>query len=166
MSNIKIRFAQPKDHDAILDIFNQAVRARANGFLTEETTESKAAWFEAFDANNCPLYVAELNDKVVGYCYLSPYRPGRQAMAKVAEISYYIDYNYHQLGIASALIEHTILDCNRLKKETLLAILLDTNLPSIAILEKYGFEKWGHYPNIIHMDDTVCGQLIYGLKTS
>jgi len=161
---VNIRFANSSDLAEIVIIFNQAVRARVNGSLQEETVESRSNWFNSFNQNNYPIYVAEQNNRVVGYCYLSPYRSGRQAMNKVAEISYYIDYNYHKQGIASALIEHTINDCQRVNKNSLLAILLDKNIPSISILEKFGFKKWGYYPDIIDLDDQICSQLIYGLK--
>jgi len=161
---VNIRFANSSDLAEIVIIFNQAVRARVNGSLQEETVESRSNWFNSFNQNNYPIYVAEQNNRVVGYCYLSPYRSGRQAMNKVAEISYYIDYNYHKQGIASVLIEHTINDCQRVNKNSLLAILLDKNIPSISILEKFGFKKWGYYPDIIDLDGQICSQLIYGLK--
>ncbi len=163
-NTLNIRFAEARDLPSTVAIVNQAVRARVNGSLKEFTIEEREAWFAKFDPNKYPIYVAEIDNKVVGYCYLSPYRPGRQAMAKVAEISYYIDFKYHRMGIASKLIEHAMSDCKRLEKESLLAILLDTNDASVAILEKFGFKRWGHYPEIIDLDGTSCGQLIYGRK--
>ena len=163
-TNINIRFANASDVPAMVTILNQAVQARMNGSLKEFTHEDRMSWFKNFNSETYPIYVAEVNGSVVGYCYLSPYRPGRQAMAKVAEISYYIHFDYHRKGIASKLIMHAINDCKRVKKDSLLAILLDTNDASVAILKKFGFEKWGHYPNIIDLDGHICGQLIYGRK--
>ena len=166
INNIEIRMAKFSDLKAIVAILNQAIRARVNGSLKEETVEGRTQWFNSFDQNNFTVYVAELHNEIVGYCYLSPYRTGRQAMSKIAEISYYINYNHHKQGIASALIKHAINDCKRINKNSLLAILLDKNAPSIAILEKFGFEKWGHFPDVINLDGEICGQLIYGLKLS
>jgi len=162
--DINIRPAEFSDLADIVIIFNQAVRARINGSLQEETVEGRSKWFNDFNQNDYPIYVAEQNNRVVGYCYLSPYRSGRQAMNKVAEISYYINYNSHRQGIASALIEYTINDCQRVNKNSLLAILLDKNKPSISILKKFGFKEWGYFPDIVDLDGEVCGQLIYGLK--
>jgi phosphinothricin acetyltransferase len=162
--NFNIRFAKYSDLADIVVIFNQAVRARVNGSLKEGTVESRSKWFSEFSQKEYPIYVAELNNKVVGYCYLSQYRSGRQAMNKTAELSYYIDYNHHKQGIASALIKHTINDCKRVNKTNLLSILLDKNKPSISILEKFGFKKWGFYPDIVDLDGEICGQLVYGLK--
>ena len=106
----------------------------------------------------------ELKNAIVGFSTLSPYRPGRKAMKSIAEISFYIDYEYHNLGIGSALIQHCIDDCPRIEKESLLAILLDINISSIQLLKKFGFSEWGYFPDIIHLENLTCGQLIYGLK--
>ncbi|MCG8308640.1 MAG: hypothetical protein MI975_14705, partial [Cytophagales bacterium] len=64
------------------------------------------------------------------------------------------------------LILHIIRDCNRIGKRTLLAILLDINDRSAGLLRKFGFEQWGHFPDVIELKDRTCGQLIYGLKLS
>lgn len=163
-SKPNIRFAEIEDLPQVMSIFNQAIRAKVCGVLKEVTLEDRLDWFNSFDQNSYPIYVAELDDKILGYCYLSPYRSGRQAMASIAEISYYIDYKAHRNGIASELVQYAIDDCDRLGKQSLLAVLLDINIPSIQLLEKFNFSLWGHYPSIIDLDGQQCSQLIYGLK--
>lgn len=148
----------------IVDIYNQAIRSRiATGDMEEFNIEKRIQWFEKFDSNSYPIYVAEIDNRVVGYCTLSPYRPGRQAMQTVAEISYFLDYSFHRRGIGTALLKHAISDCKRLGKNSLLAIILDINIPTIGLLENFNFEKWGHFPDIIEMDEKKCGQFVYGL---
>ena len=162
--NPEIRLAHIKDLPCIVDIYNQAIRSRsATGDMEEFQIDDRIEWFKQFDPNNFPIYVAELNKKIIGYATLSPYRPGRKAMNKIAEISFYLDYSYHNLGVGYSLINHIISDCERIGKETLLAILLDINNPSIKILKKFNFEEWGHLPQIINFDNIKCGHLIYGL---
>ena len=164
---MKIRHAQWSDLPRIVDIYNQAIQSQfATGDLSEFTVKERQDWFLKFDKDNYPIYVAELDSKIVGYCTLSPYRPGREAMARVAEISYYVDFALHQKGIGSALIHHALSDCKRIGKNTLLAILLDINTPSIKILEKFGFKRWGHFPDIIQLKGKSCGHLVYGLKVN
>ena len=162
--NLEIRSAYLKDLTSIVDIYNQAIRSKsATGDMDEFKIKDRIKWFKKFDPNNFPIYVAELNKKIIGYATLSPYRPGRKAMNKIAEISFYIDYSYHNLGIGYSLISHVISDCERIGKEALLAILLDINKPSIKLLKKFNFEEWGHLPQIINIDNIKCGHLIYGL---
>ena len=163
--NLTIRFANASDLPSIVDIYNQAISTKsATGDTEEFSVSERIKWFEHYNKIDYPLYVAEIANHVVGYCAISPYRPGRKAMASVAEISYYVDYSKHGNGVGSALIKHAIADCNRIGKESLLAILLDINFQSVEILVKFGFTKWGHLPDIIHIDGQRCGHLIYGLK--
>lgn len=160
-----IRFAKFSDLSSIVDIYNQAIRTKRDTGDTEEFhVNDRIKWFEKFDKNEYPLYIAEIANKVVGYSSLSPYRPGRKAMSTVAEISYYVDYEIHGRGIGSALLKYVISDCERIGKENLIAILLDINSHSLVILEKFKFSKWGHLPNIININKEKCGHLIYGLK--
>ena len=164
-NKISIRFAEIDDLPSIVDIYNQAIRSRhATGDMEEFEVDDRVGWFEKFDSNDYPLYVAEIENRVVGYCTLSPYRPGRQAMQTVAEISYFLDYSFHRKGIATAILKHVISDCVRIGIKSLLAIILDINLPTIGLLEIFNFEKWGHFPDIIEMDGSKCGQFVYGLK--
>ena len=167
MDKLLIRFASIADLPFIVDIYNQAIRTKcATGDTREFCVDERKEWFEKFDINEYPLYVAEISNKIVGYCTLSPYRPGREAMSSVVEISYYLDYSFHGKGIGTSLLKYVISDCKRIGKKTLLAILLDINFQSIGILEKFNFKKWGHFPNIIDIDGEKCGHLIYGLKIS
>ncbi len=123
-----IRFAKLSDLPFIINIYNQAIRTKcATGDTNEFCVNDKKVWFEKFDINKYPLYIAEIENKVVGYCTLSPYRPGRKAMSTVAEISYYLDYSFHGKGIGTDLLKYVITDCNRIGKKTLLAFLLDIN---------------------------------------
>ena len=165
MLDIKIRFSKSTDLPFIVDIYNQAIRSNnATGDLTEFSVEQRLDWFNKFDNKIYPIYIAEIKKKVVGYCTISPYRTDRKAMSSVAEISYYIDYSYHNQGIGSKILEYVIADCNRIGKENLLAILLDINSKSIGILKKFNFKEWGRFPNIINITGIKCDHLVYGLK--
>ena len=165
MCSSTIHQAKPSDLPAIVAIYNQAINSKtATGDTQEFSVIERQEWFNKFDENSYPLYVVEIENRVVGYCSISPYRKGRGAMASVAEISYYIDYSFHGKGIATALVKHAIADCKRIGKKNLLAILLETNTPSIGLLEKLGFQKWGHFPDIVEMHGEKQAQVIYGLK--
>ena len=164
MNAVSIRLAQPSDLSRIVEIYNQAIRSRtATGHLQEVSIEDRQAWYEKFDENSFPLYVAEFENVVVGYGTLSPYRAGRKAMGKVAEVSFYLDYRYHGKGIDSTLLNAIIEDCKRVGKEKLLAILFASNDASIALLKKFGFVQWGLFPGIVEIDDKKIDHLILGL---
>ena len=162
---ISIRFAHIDDLASIVKIYNQAIKSKsATGDMSEFKVDERIDWFKKFDTDNYPVYIAEYNNAVVGYSTLSPYREGRQAMRKIAEISFFVNNSYQNKGIGSALVKHTLADCKRLGKHTLVAILLDINPNSIALLKKFKFEEWGRLPDAIDFGEFTCDHLIYGLK--
>ena len=131
--------------------------------MEEVDLEERQLWFAKHKENSHPIYTAELDGRVVGYGSLLPYRPGRKAMRKVAEVSFFLHFNYHKKGIGSALLAYMMTDCPRLGIGSLIAILLDSNYGSIALLKKHGFEEWGRMPGIIEFEEKICDHLYYGI---
>jgi len=162
---MNIRTADEKDFVDIIKIYNHAVDEK---FATADTEpislESRKEWFAQHSNATYPIYAAEENKEIIGWCSLSPHRPGRKALRKVAEISYYIHKDYRRKGVATKLIAYTIKQAKYLGFNNIISILLDMNKTSIYILEKFGFEKWGHLPNIAEIEGTICGQYIYGKR--
>jgi phosphinothricin acetyltransferase len=70
------------------------------------------------------------------------------------------------MRIADSLVSHAINCAPQLGFKNLIAILLDVNHLSIRLLEKHGFSKWGHLPEIANFKTAQCGQCIYGKKIS
>jgi phosphinothricin acetyltransferase len=162
---MNIRNFTSADIEAIVAIYNHAVDEKFATADTEYVTvESRNDWFAQHSAETYPIYVAEENGEVIGWCSLSPHRPGRKALIKIAEISYYIHKDHRRKGIANSLITYTIDKAKELGFTNLFTILLDLNKPSIYLLAKFGFEKWGHLPEIAEIDGVICGQFIYGKK--
>ena len=162
---MRIRNFAIDDLEVIVNIYNHAVDEKFATADTEYVTiDSRKEWFAQHSAETYPIYVAEENNNVVGWCSLSPHRPGRKALRSVAEISYYIHKDHRRKGVANALISYTVEKAKELGFKNLFTILLDLNKPSIHILEKFGFEKWGHLPDIAEFGGVICGQYIYGRK--
>jgi len=160
-----IRPATLKDYSDIVKIYNHAVDERFATADTEYVTiESRKNWFAQHSPETYPIYVAEENEEIIGWCSLSQYRPGRKALRTVAEISYYIHKDHRRKGIVNNLIKHTMDSAKNLHFKNLISILLDKNTISIHLLEKFGFEKWGHLPEVADFDGVICGQYIYGRK--
>ena len=162
-----IRLACVTDLPRIVDIYNQAVET---GFLTADTeptsVESRLDWFDSHTADYYPVYIDEHEGEIRGWCSLSPYRKGRLGLRYTAEISYYVNKSYQRQRIATRLIEHALNDCARLNLKTLFAIILDSNRGSIALLEKLGFEQWGHMPGVADFNGVECGHTYLGLRLS
>ena len=160
---MKIRLAKINDLRPIIDIYNQAIHAgNATADLKELTVDERIDWFKEHSENEYPIYVVEKGNKIIGWGSLSPYRKRREGLKTAAEISYYIDYHYHDLGYGKKLIAYMINDCKRLGIKNIIAMLLEINELSILILEKFGFTKWGFMPNVADINGIICGHVIYG----
>jgi len=162
---MQIRLAKPEDLYRIVDIYNQAVDMR---FATADTehweAEEKQDWLAKHTRDEYPVYVAEIEGRVAGWLSISPYRPGRKALIYTKEVSYYIDQEYRRRGIGGELLTYALKQAANLQVRTYFAILLDTNLPSVKLLEKFGFSQWGFLPGVANFDGKVCGHLYYGLS--
>lgn len=163
---MKIRLAQLDDLPTILDIYNQAIPSKqSTGDTQPVRVEDRMTWFREHRPEEHPIFVAEVDGRVAGWCSLSAYRPGRAALRFTAEISYYIDFAHHRRGIATALVEHALASCLALGIRHVFAIVLEGNQASLKLLEKMGFEQWGYLPRVADFDGKEVGHLYYGRHT-
>lgn len=161
----KIRLAKEKDLQAINRIYNQAIDTRCStGEHDHVSMDQRRKWFEEHIPEKYPVIVCEAENIVVGWACLSPYRKGRSGFKYAAEISYYVDNSYKNLGIGSKLLGSIIDKAKELNYRVLLAMLFATNSVSIRLLEKYGFSRWACLFGVIDIDDVVYDHLYYGLK--
>ena len=162
---VQTRIAVENDLPAITEIYNHAVAlGSATADLTPVSVENRRAWLATHDSERYPVFVAEDQGLIKGWCSLSAYRPGRMALRHTAEISYYIHRDFRGVGVGSRLISDVIDRCPSLGIKVLFAILLDINTSSVGILEKFGFEQWGHLPGVADFDGELCGHLYYGRR--
>jgi len=160
----RIRSARLDDLPAIVAIYNQAVAAEATADTEPLTVERRRDWLLRHDPARRPVLVGQIGDEIVGWASLGEYREGRGAVRHTAEISYYVDYAYHRRGVGRALIEACLERCPKLQIKTLFAILLEDNAPSIRLLEKLGFERWGRLPAVADFSGREVGHLYYGRR--
>jgi phosphinothricin acetyltransferase len=158
-----IRNARREDLPAIVAIYNEAVADRfATADLEAVTVQARAAWLASHDEQSYPVFVAELDGVVAGWCSLSAYRGGRAAVRRTAEISYYIARAARRRGIGRALLEHAIRESPLLGVHVLFAIILEPNSPSIALVERCGFSPWGRLPDVAEIDGQLVAHVYYG----
>lgn len=145
--------AKPKHLKAINDIYNQAV---VDGLRTAHTQpvslEQRKRWHNNHHYKSYPVFVFLNDDTVLGWLSVSPYRSDRQALNEVVEISYYVDYDHHDQGIATELMKHGLTFCKEANYRIAVAVLVSGNKPSIALLEKFNFAECGRIPDALHFD--------------
>ena len=161
--DVPIRPATEDDLPGITEIYNQAVAMQgATAHTSPVSLDERRDWLRDHIPDRYPVFVAPRASGIAGYCSLSAYRPGRMALRHTAEISYYVHEDYQGQGVGTALIEHALAEAPRLGFRSLFAILLDKNPRSIGLLQKFGFEQWGHMPDVADFAGARCGHLYFG----
>lgn len=162
---MEIRIARQEDLLFINEIYNQAVRQRfCTAHLSEVLAGEREQWFKVHTPARYPVYVAVDEQHVIAWISLGPYRKGRQALAHVAEVSYFVEAGQQGKGVGSSLMQHAINLAPSFGFSVLVAILLNENRNSIGLLEKFGFSEWGRMPEIARIDNQLADHLYYGLK--
>jgi L-amino acid N-acyltransferase YncA len=158
-----IRLAKFEDLEGIVEIFNEAINARfQTAFMEPVTVNDRIGWFNQHTPSEYPLFVYEMDHKIVGWTSISPYRAGRPALRHTVEISYFVHTGQLKKGIGTQLVQHALNASRLLHYRTVLAIIIDKNIASAHLLKKFGFEKWGHLPNVAEFDGVVCSHEYYG----
>lgn len=141
MSDITIRDATNADMDAVRDIYAHHV---LHGLATFEETppssvELASRRLSVKDAG-LPYLVAEIDGRVVGYCYAAAFRP-RPAYRFTIEDSVYIANGSGGRGIGFALLQALIERCEAGPWRQMVAVIGDSdNNASVALHRKLGFQ--------------------------
>ena len=160
-----IKKATLGDINTINVIYNQAVAKKyCTAHLEPVSLEERISWFFKYDPERFPVFILEEEGAVKGWISLRPYRENRRALGHVAEVSYYVHNEFQGRGAGTALMEYAIKESQRFGFTVLIAILLDRNKASIALLNKFGFKKWGCMPGIARINGEKVDHLYYGLN--
>lgn len=152
------------DISDLTEIYNQAILSNRTADLDPFKSNERMQWFESHQDENFPIYVVENDRQLLGYVTLSQYRGGRGALKSVVEISYYVHSDFHRRGVGTFLLQLGLNTARTLGYKTAIAILLESNKASISLLEKFGFEKWGHMPDVAEFGEERCGHMYYGRR--
>ncbi|MFG1477260.1 N-acetyltransferase family protein [Xanthobacter sp. V4C-4] len=142
-----IRAATPEDSPAIAAIYDAAVLAGTASFeLDPPGPDEIARRQQAIVAAGYPFLVKEEDGRVVGYAYVSAFRP-RVAYQHTVENSIYVDDTLHGRGIGKALLEALITECEARGFRQMVAVIGDSgNTGSIALHRACGFAPIGILP--------------------
>lgn len=139
-----IRDAGLPDQDGILEIYNEAVRnTTAVWNELARTQEEQAQWFAAKQAQDHPVLVAVIDERIAGFCSYGPFRAWYGYRFSV-EGSIYVHTQYRRRGIAKALLAALIERAQAQGMHSLIAGIEATNEPSIRLHEQAGYRIAGH----------------------
>lgn len=165
MSQLKFKNAELSDLPKIVEIYNSTV---ASGIVTADTekvsVENKMSWFYEHDLGKRPLWmVFDNSDEVVGWVSFQSFY-GRPAYDKTCELSIYLDENSRGKGYGKQILNYCIQEAPKYNIETLLGFIFAHNIPSIKLFESFGFETWGHLPDVAEISGNKISLKILGKK--
>lgn len=144
---IQIREAHFRDLPTLVQIYNDAILHTTATFdLEPKTIEERKSWFFRHSPSY-PLYVAEVEENVVGYCGILPYSE-KAAYAKTVELSIYLHPQAQGKGIGTRLLQVMIEKARSLGYHTILSGITDGNEASIKLHERFGFKKVSHFKEV------------------
>ena len=149
MSELIIRSIAKDDVFACLSIYNYEVEyGVATLDLEPRTLEEWREWYNAHSDEHHPIIVGTVNDVVVGYASLSPYRL-KDAFKSTVELSIYIHQDYRGQGVATRLMEHIL---EMAKADTMIhnvvSVITAGNEESTKLHNRFGFTYCGLTPEV------------------
>ncbi|MBA4188330.1 MAG: N-acetyltransferase [Planctomycetaceae bacterium] len=160
-----VRDAVEADLPAVLEIYNQSI---PGGWSTADTAPVTVAerveWFRKFDPKRRPLWVAEVDGRIVGWIGLTSFYGGRPAYDATAEVSTYIAKDFQKKGLGGKLKRLMIAQCPRLGVTTMLSMYFDHNPATHRLNTALGFEKVGHLTEIATINGRKYGLIIAALR--
>jgi L-amino acid N-acyltransferase YncA len=161
-----IRDATESDLGAIVEIYNAAIPGRmATADTTPVTLHSRRPWFEEHSAGARPLWVAVVNDSVVGWLSFQSFY-GRPAYHATAEVSVYVSPSSQRRGIARTLLSTAVSETPRLGLKTLLGFIFGHNEPSLRLFAGLGFERWALLVRVAELAGIERDLVIVGRRVS
>ena len=149
MSELVIQSITKNDIFACLAIYNyEVINGVATLDLEPRTLEEWHEWYNAHSDEHHPILVGTIDDVVVGYASLSPYRL-KDAFKSTVELSIYIHQDYRGQGVATQLMERIL---EMAKEDTMLhnvvSVITAGNEESTKLHNRFGFTYCGLTPEV------------------
>lgn len=149
MSELVIQSITKNDISACLAIYNyEVINGVATLDLEPRTLEEWHEWYNAHSDEHHPIIVGTIDDVVVGYASLSPYRL-KDAFKSTVELSIYIHQDYRGQGVATRLMERIL---EMAKEDTMIhnivSVITAGNEESTKLHNRFGFTYCGLTPEV------------------
>jgi len=161
---MEVRDATLADLPAIVEIYNQTVPSRMVTADTEPVSvESRRAWFDQHSPARRPLWVVEEMHAIIGWISYSSFY-GRPAYDATCELSIYLAAQHQRRGLGSELMRRSIAHAPAIGVSTLLGFIFSHNEPSLRLVQKHGFSRWGYLPRVAVLDGVERDVVIMGRR--
>jgi L-amino acid N-acyltransferase len=148
MSRTSIRLATEAELVSINSIYNHYVRTSVCTYQeTQDRIADRAKWLRKHTPDQFPATVAVIDDKVVGFGALSPFRE-RSAYRFTVENAVYVRHDLHRRGIGRLLLADLIERSRATGHKTIIAVIDAQQPGSIGLHRAFGFEVCGQMKQV------------------
>ena len=142
-----IRFVKEADASIICDIYNHYVTNSSVTFEVDTVSITEMQMRIGAASDQHPWFVYEDDGEIMGYAYASTWK-SRCAYRFSVETTVYVPLEQQGKGIGSSLYKQLIDALSNTNCHSLIAGVALPNEASIALHEKLGFEKIGHFKEV------------------
>ncbi|MDD3410393.1 MAG: GNAT family N-acetyltransferase [Eubacteriales bacterium] len=143
-----IRLAREEDAQAIHDIYGYYAEHTEATFTAQNPSVEDYREKIAHTLRMYPFYVAQAQGRVIGFAYGAQIRPHDAYVWDVEATLYLAPDAPRRIGIGTALYQRLLETLTKQGFKTVYGVVTDTNLPSLALHERLGFTKAGHFHNM------------------
>lgn len=148
MDSVVIRSAAPADSAAITRIYNEYIRSTAVTFEEEPVTSDEIEGrMKQISGEGLPWLVTERAGNVVGYAYAGKWK-NRSAYRFSVESTVYLDRSFAGHGLGSLLYGDLLGRLRGARVHVVVGVIALPNATSVALHEKFGFEKVAHFTEV------------------
>jgi phosphinothricin acetyltransferase len=138
---------QISDSNDLLEIYNHYVKtSTATLDIDPTSTKRFLQKMKSVDVNY-PIFIYELEGKAMAYAYASIWKD-KQGYSKTVESTIYIHPDLAGKGVGTTLYKKLISELRQRGFKCMIGCLTLPNAISVALHEKCGFIKVGHFPEI------------------
>jgi len=149
-AEVEIREARPDDAHAIAALYAwHVLNGRASFEEVPPSVDEMRERMSVVTGQDLPWLVALYRGIIVGYCYVSHYRP-RPAYRYTLEESIYVDASMTGRGVGNSLLSRLIDVCEKGPWRQMVAVIGDgnNNAGSLRLHKKHGFEVAGQLRSV------------------
>jgi len=145
--NVKIRTAVSQDSEALLELADELIPL-------EDRSSREVMLKKSLQDPNCKIYVAEVDDKVVGFIDIHVF-PDFVEGAPIAIIqNLIVEKNYRKMGIGSKLLKRAVEESEKQNAAELHVWTEFENQQAISFYTEHGFEK-----RALLLEKEICSDL-------
>ena len=147
-AGLRIVDAGDDDLPAITRIYNEAViEGGSTADLVPRTLEQRREWVDSHrPRGQYPVVVVKsAAGDVVGFGSLSRFHP-RAGYDGVVELSYYVAASARHQGVGTALVDWLLTAARQRHHRMATALIFASNAGSIALMQHFGFTRFGLLP--------------------